>query len=391
MDNTEQPTDETPAPETLERSAHDERRRILLRGGTLLTMDPGLGDFARGDVLIEGRKIVAVGHDLASAAADGKGIVVDADGMIVIPGLQDTHRHRWQSQLRRLIAGFDLDEYIAAALRRIAPHYRPEDVHIGNLLGALGAIDSGVTTVLDFSHNSRSRAHTDAAIAGLRAAGIRGIFTCAPPLFGEWEEQWPSDLERLRTEEFSSADQLLTLRSGCLGSADIGGGSMRYRRSRSAIARGLDVAVSADGVFGPSAAANLEALGRAGLLGPDITLIHCTALTDEAWRLIADAGVTIALCPTSDMQIGIFDALPPIQRALDHGIRPGLSVDVECVLAPTCSRRCKRSTRRSACSHSNAATTARRIRPRPSKRAPSWRWRPSMVPSPTGCLTGSAH
>jgi cytosine/adenosine deaminase-related metal-dependent hydrolase len=316
-----------------EESNDDERRRILLRGGTVLTMDRLLGDFARGDVLIEGNKIAAVGPDLSHAAADGQAVVFAADGMVVMPGLHDTHRHFWQTQLRRLMSGFTLDEYIAVALGQIAPHYRPEDIYVGTLIGGLGAIDSGVTTVLDFSHNSRSRAHADAAVAGLRDTGIRAIFTCAPPLFGTWEEQWPGDLERLKAAEFSSTEQLLTLRSGLLGSPEIGGGFYAVSPQSLALARELDVAVSADGVFGPAAAANIEELGRAGLLGPDITLIHCTDLTDEAWRMIADAGVTVSLCPTSDAQIGIFGGLPPIQRALDYGIQPALSVDVECVLS----------------------------------------------------------
>jgi cytosine/adenosine deaminase-related metal-dependent hydrolase len=329
----EPPPQDRVSDEIMERTAADQERRILLRGGTVLTMDRALGDFAQADVLIEGKAIAAIASDLTAAAADGQGIIVDAQGMIVMPGLQDTHRHCWQSQLRRLISGFDLDEYIAVALRQIAPHYRSEDIYAGNLLASLGAIDSGVTTVLDFSHNSRSRDHADAAIAGLREAGIRAVFTYAPPLFGEWEEHWPADLERLRQSEFSSPDQLLTLRSGLLGSADVGGGFYALSPESLEFARRLDLAISADAVFGSPSTANIITLGNAGLLGPDITLIHCSALSDDAWQMIADAGVMVSLCPTSDTQIGICDATPPIQCALDHGVEPALSVDVECVLS----------------------------------------------------------
>jgi cytosine/adenosine deaminase-related metal-dependent hydrolase len=58
-----------------------------------------------------------------------------------------------------------------------------------------------------------------------------------------------------------------------------------------------------------------------------------TAMSERSWDLIADSGTAISLTPTSDAQIGILDALPPIQTALDHGIRPSLSVDTEATLS----------------------------------------------------------
>jgi cytosine/adenosine deaminase-related metal-dependent hydrolase len=327
------PSEADRALDLLRRSAGDPRRRILITNGTVITMDRELGDFARADVLVEGARIVAIAPDLGAAASAGQAIVVPADDMIVMPGFHDTHRHCWQNQLRRLLSGYDLPEYIAIALKSIAPHYRPADMQTGNLLAGLGAIDSGVTTVLDFSHNARSSGHADGALAGLRESGVRAVFTCAPPLFGSWDEQWPEDLRRLREQDFASDDQLVTLRSGLLGAPDLGGERYALTPQSIGLARELGIAMSVDAAFGPSASANIVALGEAGLLGPDITLIHCNDLSETAWRLIAEHEVGVSLCPTSDTQIGIFDALPPVQSALDHGVRPGLSVDVECALS----------------------------------------------------------
>jgi 5-methylthioadenosine/S-adenosylhomocysteine deaminase len=78
----------------LRRAAGDSGRRILIRGGTIISMDAGVGDFAAGDILIEGKRISAVGPDLAGAGQGGNAIVVDATAMVVIPGMIDcTPRH----------------------------------------------------------------------------------------------------------------------------------------------------------------------------------------------------------------------------------------------------------------------------------------------------------
>ncbi|MEN3360390.1 MAG: hypothetical protein V7637_4372, partial [Mycobacteriales bacterium] len=74
-------------------------------------------------------------------------------------------------------------------------------------------------------------------------------------------------------------------------------------------------------------------LGGQGVLGPDVTLVHATDMSDPAWRFIADAGTQITLAPTSDEQLGLADGVPPVQKALDFGIRPSLSVDVEISLS----------------------------------------------------------
>ena len=72
----------------LERAARDPRGRILIRNATIVTMDPAVGDFARGDLLIDGGKIADVKPSIAAQAQ-----VLDATGTIMIPGFADTHRH----------------------------------------------------------------------------------------------------------------------------------------------------------------------------------------------------------------------------------------------------------------------------------------------------------
>lgn len=305
-------------------------RRILLRGATVLTMDPEMGDLPRGDILIEGSRIAAVAPDLGSAAADGQTVVIELDGNILIPGMQDTHRHCWESQFRRLTPDIDsVEDYLAMAHGFLAPAYAPSDVYAGNLVTALGCIDAGITCVLDFSHNSRTSEHSDAAVQAMLDAGIRCVHASCSPLAGAWDEHWPDDLGRLRERYFSSDDGLLTLRLGLLAAR----GKLAVSPQWLSFAREGGMAVSVDGVMGPTASANIEKLGRAGLLGPDVTLIHCNGLSHAAWQIIEGSGTTVSISPTSDAQIGLADAVPPIQPALDHNVRPSLSGDVEIALS----------------------------------------------------------
>jgi cytosine/adenosine deaminase-related metal-dependent hydrolase len=310
------------------------KSRTLLSGGTILTMDPAVPDLPVGDLLIEGNRIVAVGTDLSSAARDGAAVIVDAAGKILIPGFQDTHRHCWQNQLRRLIPDCDDNSaYLAVTHEWVGFHYRPHDIYVGNLIAALGCIDAGITCCLDFFHNPRTPEHSDAAIAAFRDVGIRGVHASCGVLAGEWDHSWPGDLTRLQSSHFGGADQLLSLRVGVIA-ADFAGPDITLNEDKVRLARQMGLPLISDGVVGAHSAAKIERLGAAGLLGPDITFIHCLDLSDQAWKLMAEHGVNVSIPTTSDAQIGIWESVPAIQKALDVGIRPSLSVDVEVVLGP---------------------------------------------------------
>ena len=304
---------------------------MLLTGGTVVTMDPAVGDLPRGDVLVSGEHIVAVGPDLSAHPQALGAEVVDTTGRIVSPGFVDTHRHAWQAQLRRSIPDVtDLSAYVMNTLAGIAPVYRPDDIYVGTRLAALSALDAGITTMLDFSHNSRSAAHSDAAIQALVDTGIRGVHASMAPHFGEWAGQWPQDVERLHA---AHASGLVTVRLATLAGGEIGGPSLAYGPHLAAVARELGIGVSVDAVFGASSSTAILGWARNGLLGPDVTLIHATGLSADAWRAIGDTATTISLAPTSDAQIGLETAVPAVDEALASGVRPGLSIDVEVALA----------------------------------------------------------
>jgi len=287
-------------------------QRLLLQGGTVVSMDPQVGDLVKGDVLIEGKKIVSVAGEIKPPQ---RAQIIDASNTIVIPGFVDAHRHSWEGQLRRIIPDGDLGAYMATTHQGFARHYRPHDMYVGNLITALGCIDAGITCIIDNSHNSRSAAHSDAAIQALIDSGIRAVHASGAPQTGDWDKQWPNDLQRLQKRFFASDDQLVTLRM-----------FTGLSRENLALARQLGLRITTESV---GAAGDIEAFWNEKLLRADITYNHCNGWSDATWQRVRDSGGTVNVCPRSDAQYAIGEGIAAFQKALDHGMRPAFSIDNE--------------------------------------------------------------
>ena len=273
--------------------------RILLKGGCVLTLDPDIGNYPKGDVLIEDNKIAAVGPQLRVSGAE----VIDATNTIVMPGFIDTHRHIWEGILKNIAPDALLDEYFRDILGVLAPVYRPQDAYAGNLVSALGAIDCGVTTLLDWSHIQNTPEHTDAAIAALQESGVK----------------------RVQKQYFNSDDQLITLALAPRGPEFT---TFDVSKHDWELARELGIRISVHvGVGAAGQHGKLGEFGRAGMMGPDTTYIHCCTLNDEELQMIADTGGTVSIAAPVEMQMG--HGMPPVQRCIDRGMKPSLSVDVE--------------------------------------------------------------
>jgi 5-methylthioadenosine/S-adenosylhomocysteine deaminase len=293
------------------------RRKILIKGGYVASLDKGVGDLPVGDVLIDGPTIATIGKDIQAADAE----VIDARSKLVLPGLIDTHRHTWETVTRSLISEGDLAVYLKLFFTTLGPHYRPEDVYIGNLLGALGALSSGITTLLDWSHVMNTPAHADAAIQGLADSGIRGVFAYgssrAPGKDAAVTRA--ADVRRVQKQYFASGDQLLTLAIAADDSSD------DAKAADIRLARELGLRITIHVIR----AGTIAALNAQGLLGPDITCVHTvgTESTDDELKMLADHGGTISTSSATEMMSG--HGFPSAQRWLRHGLRPSLSIDNE--------------------------------------------------------------
>lgn len=301
-------------------------RKTLIKGGAILSMDPVVGNHTKGDILIQGSKILAVGADLEVSDA----AIIDASAMIVMPGFIDTHHHQFETALRSLLSDAILvndgrpestANYYEWMLQKFSVLYRPEDVYISELFGSIAQIDAGVTTVMDVSQIHHSPEHTDSAIAALKDAGRRAVLG----YFEGWGDLacYPGDARRIRREHFASDDQLLTMVMG-------GEIYLPFHEEAWATGRelGLPIALHVVGTFGMQP--TFDGLAMAGKFGPDNIFIHMTGMSDMAWQRAADAGAHISLSVPIEMQMRHGE--PPLQKALDLGLQPSLSTDVECTM-----------------------------------------------------------
>ena len=287
--------------------------RTLLTGGTVVSLDPAVGDLDRGDVLVEDGVIVEVAERIDMPDAE----VIDATDRIVLPGFVDTHRHTWQTAFRGVGADWTFPEYLVAVHGTLRPRYRPEDVYIGNLLGRLEALHSGVTTMLDWFHCAQGPEHADAAVAALRDAPGRSIF-CYGAAYGS---TGPIDAEVRRVRSELAGDGLVTMALGLRGldpiTMDTVAGDLKL-----AADLGLRTSIHVDGISGRRPIAELL---EHGLLRDTTTFVHGNGLGDDELRMLADAGSSVSVSPDVEVKMGF--GWPETGRMLAAGLRPTLSID----------------------------------------------------------------
>ncbi|MER6106707.1 amidohydrolase family protein [Streptomyces hirsutus] len=287
--------------------------KTLVTGGTVVTMDPAVGDLARGDVLIEDGVIVEVAERIDAPDAE----VIDATDRIVMPGFVDNHRHTWQTAFRGVGADWTFPEWALAMHRTVKPHYQPEDVYAGTLLGRLEALHSGVTTMLDWYHVAQTPQHEDAAVAALRDAPGRSIFC----LGAGWATPDPVDADIRRVRSDLTGDGLVTMALGLRGPEDTSFDTVA-RELKLAEELGLRTSlhIASDGTQRPVAD-----LQEHGLLRDTTTYVHANGISDEELRMLADAGSSVSISPDVELKMGFGN--PMTGRALAAGLRPTLSTD----------------------------------------------------------------
>jgi 5-methylthioadenosine/S-adenosylhomocysteine deaminase len=328
-------------------------RRYAIRGGSVMTMDPKVGPedkivggFTRADVLVEGKKILAVGPNLHA----GGGGDIDARGKIVMPGFIDTHHHQFETALRSFLAdGVLINDgsgspsgsttYYEFILNKFAPVYRPQDVYINELFGGLSQLDDGVTTVHDVSQISHTPKHSDAAIQALIDTGRRaafGYFESAGNFgAGVPGNQYPQDANRIYNQWFSPNNLTRNGLVHMIMGGEVYLGDPTTDQSWT-IGRklGLQIAAHILSPFGitpilDKLAQNMGGNGKIGI-GPDNLFIHMTGQSKEGWQAVHDRGAQVSIAFPIEMNMR--HGIPPIIKMQQLGMEPSLSVDVECTM-----------------------------------------------------------
>ena len=304
--------------------------QTLIKNGSIISMDRKVGDFDRGDILIEEDKIIKIARIIRAPNAT----VIDANGMIVMPGFVNAHIHTWQTGLRGIAGNWSIPEYLHGMHANIAPQYTANDTYLGNLIGSLNQISNGATTIFDWCHNNATPGHTDAAISGLQETGIRAVFGHGSPKPDAKKGQLPythmphprSELERLRKGVFASDAKLITLAMAALG-PDFSTWEVTEHDFK--LAKELDLIISAH-VWGAPNRMNKDGyqkLAKMKLLGPNHNLVHGVYLSPSELKLIVDSGASITVTPEVELQMS--HGVPLTGRLRELGVQPSIGVDVE--------------------------------------------------------------
>jgi cytosine/adenosine deaminase-related metal-dependent hydrolase len=351
----------------------DGKRRVLLKGGVVLSLDTRVGDFAKADVLIDGKLIAEIAPSISAPDA----LVVDCSGTIVMPGFITTHHHQYETLQRSvipdgLLAGaWPLETYGSVVQNiwtagRIAdpanpnniiwdlgrPPYDPEDCYISELVACLSEISEGITCGTDTSQANHTPEYTDAMIKGLMDSGRRMVFDYSAGINRSAEGQpfeFPGAMNdttkgigRLAKTYFSSKDQLVTLGFAGTGAPAFPGASYTGWQ----LGRSFGALINNHSVGNPMVIVSAAADARNGTDWSDITFVHSTRWQDtsiaqigsgssgyptnsqsKAWDICRDRGVHISIAILIEMQMR--HGMPPLQQALNHGILPSLSPDVD--------------------------------------------------------------
>lgn len=291
---------------------------VIFRNGLVLTMDDERRVLPGADVLVVGGRIAEVGYGLT--APDGAE-EIDASGGIVMPGMIDTHRHMWQTAMRGYGADWTLTQYFVWYYLESGKHFRPEDVYAGNLLAAIEALDSGVTTTVDWSHGLQTPQHADAAVDALESVPGRFVLAYGNIQQGPWE--WSTsaefrDFHRRRIDGGRLAGFQLAF--------DVTGDPAFPERAAFETARELGVPVTTHaGVWGATNDDGIRLMYENGFMTPGTVYVHAATLSADSYHRIAATGGSVSVSTESEQSAG--QGYPPTWQLRRYGIPVSLSMD----------------------------------------------------------------
>jgi 5-methylthioadenosine/S-adenosylhomocysteine deaminase len=299
----------------------------LIRGGAVVTMDPAVPDLSRGDVHVKNGAIVAVGAHLGAP----KATVIDAAGMIVVPGLIDTHWHMWEGVARNLAGDEPKTGYFPHS-RNLGVLFSPEDNARGVRLSLAESLHSGITTVHNWSHNNLTPAYAAAELTAHRAAGGRARYSYGYSRKTRANEMLPlDDIAKFQKEFFAGpGDGLVTLGIATRGPQN---NPIEMCATEMRFAREHRIPLTTHAGITPGKDSMVVPMAKADLLGPDVLLVHCTNITAEELKLLGDTRTPVSLSPYTELRTGF--GITPILRFLAAKVPLGLSIDTT-VLAGNC-------------------------------------------------------
>lgn len=293
-------------------------RPVVFRNGTVLTMNDSHTVAENTDVLVVGQEIEAVGSTLP--VPEGT-VEIEASGGIVMPGMIDSHRHLWQTAMRGYGADWALTQYFVWYYLEHGMKFRPQDIYAGNVLGAIEALDAGVTTTADWSHGLRTLDHAEAAVDALEEVPGRFVLGYGNIFAGPWE--WST------TPEFADFVGRRLRRSDMLGfqmAFDVTGDPNFPERAAFEVARDLEAPVTTHaGVWGATNDDGIRLMHENGFMTPETVYVHAATLAQDSYQRIAATGGSVSISSESESSCG--QGYPSSWSLRSHDIPVSLSMD----------------------------------------------------------------
>jgi len=317
---------------------------LLKNAATLLTMDPRQPLIQGGGLLVRDNVIELAGRsaDLPQQADT----VLDASGMVVLPGLINTHHHLYQTLTRALPGAQDAELF--DWLTRLYPVWGEMDdeaVYHSALIGLAEMALSGCTTSTDHLYIYPNDSTLDATIRaaadlGIRFHPTRGSMSLGqsagglpPDRLVEAEDAILADCQRV-IQRHHDPEPYSMLRVGLAPCSpfSVTGDLMR---EAAALARSYDkvylhthVAETQDEErfclekFGVRPA---EYMRQLGWVGPDVWWAHAVWLDEAEIQMLAETGTGVAHCPSSNMRLG--SGIAKIRQMRQSGVKVGIALD----------------------------------------------------------------
>lgn len=297
---------------------------LLIRQARILSMDPAVGDFAQADVLIRNGAIVAVGEHLEAKGAQ----IIHAQGMLLMPGLVDSHWHMWNSVLRNA-APTEQGKTFFKTLAPLSAKFTAQLSYTGVRLSLAEAINAGITTVNNWAHNIRGPAFADAEVRALAESGLRARFWYGYPQdMAATAKMDFKDIQRLKAQlaKSSRIDLGLAVRGPERTEANIWEEEFAFAKAEN-LPISTHISVTRDAQKKKA----VRQLAERESLNSTVQLVHATHVDAEDLRLIATSGATVSLTPLTEMRVGyglaqvmaLHEAKIPISLGIDTLVLSG--------------------------------------------------------------------
>ncbi|HIE38713.1 MAG TPA: 8-oxoguanine deaminase [Anaerolineales bacterium] len=317
---------------------------LLVRDADLLvTMDDADRRIRRGGLFVRDNRIERVGPTAELPAQADQ--VIDARGMILLPGLVNTHHHLYQTLTRAVPAAQDATLFgWLKTLYPIWANLTPEAVYTSALVGLAELILSGCTTAADHLYIYPNGCRIDDEIRAAREIGIRFHASRGSMSLGESKGGLPPD-RVVEDEDFILKDTQRAIEtyhepepygmvrivvapcSPFSVTPDLMREGAALARSygvrlHTHLAETLDEEAFCLEQFGHRPVGYAEELGW---VGDDVWYAHGVHVNEPEIGLLARTGTGVCHCPSSNMRLG--SGIAPVRAYLDAGVRVGLGVD----------------------------------------------------------------